>query len=347
MIGYSDALYYPCTEYPDEQWLSTAALYWDRIHTIVTQRKGVPYDTPVARRLYEMGVLVPLRVMPDMPELTAIGEEALAFLDTPAGKMIAEHGGPPRIVRKGKRPRIMRKALSGKTIEANIRNASPDATEKLIRVSPVLADYYNTLVAQRFAEWRGLAMVSDEGGEFPQLAQRAFLESTLGRQPLGPIDEREGQGIVANLVLHGIQLPQTVAIDDVLNFRDNHREELGRLRSKVADLARSVAGHVTTTAVVQRAKDACATEIVPALDVLRKQLTKAKIEVVPGAVLSVACFGVGSGSLLTSVVGDPVSSIAIGAVATLALGIVKYRLAKQQILLTNPYTYVLQIDRFS
>ena len=72
------ALYHPWIEPTDASMLRTAALFWDRLLTIVPEAIEEPYQNAVAKEAAELGFLQPRRVTSEQPEVQKATEEFAA-----------------------------------------------------------------------------------------------------------------------------------------------------------------------------------------------------------------------------------------------------------------------------
>ena len=83
---FENALYYPTIDISNDAWLKTAALFLDRIETIVPESEDRPYQKMNTRMLQDEGILFAHRINPFCEEVRGIEEDVLKFVDTPEGK---------------------------------------------------------------------------------------------------------------------------------------------------------------------------------------------------------------------------------------------------------------------
>ena len=80
------ALYYPTIDIQNEAWLKSAALFWDRIETIVPESEERPYRRRSTRLLQDEGILFAHRVNPYSDEVNGLEEDLIKYIDTPEGR---------------------------------------------------------------------------------------------------------------------------------------------------------------------------------------------------------------------------------------------------------------------
>lgn len=182
---FTNGLYYPFIEIPSEDWLKTALLYWETLSTIVP-RSIQPYRGGNAKFLLDAGVLQPLFVEPDMPELSEIADDAISYLYTDEGKnalvgrvknrvaihkqkmsrQLLDEMGPYVHIHKNKFFRGLLRDLP--------RSFGRGGKDPWVQVPSAFGFYYMTLLATRLSASRGLALLTDEP-TLESLANKASL----------------------------------------------------------------------------------------------------------------------------------------------------------------------------
>ena len=71
------ALYYPTIDIHNDAWLKSAALFWDRIETIVPESEERPYRRRSTRLLQDEGILFAHRVNPYSEEVSGLEEDVI------------------------------------------------------------------------------------------------------------------------------------------------------------------------------------------------------------------------------------------------------------------------------
>ena len=78
-MAFTDALYYPDIDIADEQWLRTALLYWNAVHTIVPISVKEPYSTETAKILRSEGFLIPRFVGGSRQEIVDLTSDVVEY----------------------------------------------------------------------------------------------------------------------------------------------------------------------------------------------------------------------------------------------------------------------------
>lgn len=121
-----------------------------------------------------------------------------------------------------------------------------------VRVGRPFARFYMTMLATELADSQGIALLTDLPAS-DRLAVNVRLDGKLGIPNLRMADphwsrygrnwrhERRMPGTLApaplaDLTLQRIAVNPETSVDRILRFREEHRSELGRFRTKIADL---------------------------------------------------------------------------------------------------------------
>ena len=85
-MAFTVGLYYPWIDIRDEGWLKTACLYWGKIRSIVPESVDNPYSLVSARELEDEGILIPLRVNPELVDVLDLTDKVVSYFYTPEAK---------------------------------------------------------------------------------------------------------------------------------------------------------------------------------------------------------------------------------------------------------------------
>lgn len=83
---FENALYYPTIDIHNEAWLKSAALFGDRLETIVPESEENPYRRRSTRYLQDEGILFAHRVNPFSEEVIGLEQDVIKYIDTPEGR---------------------------------------------------------------------------------------------------------------------------------------------------------------------------------------------------------------------------------------------------------------------
>lgn len=170
------ALYYPWIDISNEQWLKTAALYWSKIHTIVPESISNPYTSESAKIMNDAGLLEPIVVNSQMPEMKEIAPEVLSFLETDeALRLFMYEPNGQASIHPDKLAYALREELGARfdlihsdKINYMLRNKimksigdSRAGEDGWISMPTRFANYYMTLLANKISQSKGIGVVSD------------------------------------------------------------------------------------------------------------------------------------------------------------------------------------------
>ena len=152
-------------------------------------------------------------------------------------------------------------------------------------------------------------------------------------------------GMLAELVIESIYIPNSVPIDKILKFRSDYSEELSSFRGALREITQSVLnnGEVDDIrALKQQVSVAYKDGVKPKIKSLKSQLKGAKVNYI------LSDFTI---SGMASILGTTLASSGIGTTALLAgagvsIGIRSLMyMQEQENLRSNPYSYVLSMER--
>mgnify|MGYP001454341555 FL=1 len=158
---------------------------------------------------------------------------------------------------------------------------------------------------------------------------------------------RLAQGTLADLIIERIQIDPKTPVQDILKFRIDHADELGRFRTKIDELTRTLSRDEPIDSLRQNVNDIYRNEISPEIDSLKKGLTESKIRWFIENVLKISFF---KESLLTSVPAALLGlsipyALLVGAGVSLTASTILYNLDKADDLRHNPYSYLLAVEK--
>ena len=367
------ALYYPSIDISDDAWLKTALLYWDSVRTIVPESFDTPYSTITGRSLQDAGFLIPLRVHSEMDEIEDLADDVLTYLGTTEGaellltssdcwmhdihvdKLPYEFGELVGI-HPSKLPNKIRKILRDLVTPSR-------RGDDWLRVNEKFARYYMTLLASRLSERIGARLLTSLPAA-DRLAISARLDAQLsgvitgGMQwnmrhwreyeafgPRNEIPRKFAPGLLANLAIERIGIAPDTPIDRLIEFRENHIEELAQFQKKVEQLIVCVEDDLTIEALRQNVADIYTGEIAPAIANLKAALQGHRIRFLIDAWQKISFMSVGpSAMLVLSGLNFPTALLA-GAGISLIANKIMYNVEKREKLQTNPFTYLYSLER--
>jgi hypothetical protein len=348
-MAFSQALYYPWIDIRDEHWLKAAALYWDTVYTIVPESVTSPYNESASKRLADEGILRPLHISSDAPEVESLAEDVLAFVNTQeAGELFFDPMGLRHRIHVGKLPYSLHSlSLNRQKLPFLLRRKFDEIgrNSEWIDVEPEFGHFYMTLLATRLAQSRGLGLLTPS---FPsaRLASRARAGSALNIDYASYRDPRElAEGTLIDLTLGQVSIDPNVTLDKLLRFRKQHHDELAHLRAKLGELVATVPDDKSITAIQQHVCDLIANEVEPALADLKAALEAAGVKTLTEGLLRVSFLSAApTSALIASGISVPLA-LAAGAGISLAATGVLLAVEKRKAIRENPFAYLLSIER--
>jgi hypothetical protein len=369
-MAFTAALYYPWIEIANEGWLKSAFLYWDSVRTIVPESISRPYTSITAREFEDAGILVPLRVQSEMEEIENLTDDVIKYLDSPeaAELLIADKIQSGARIHMEKLPSSFRKLsrihpdkLSSEVRYSLFNSGIMRGREKdWYNVDTRFADFYMTLLATRLSERVGTGLLTDEPTS-DKLALTVRLDASVSSKVKGFRRRRgeysaEGrrrempstlaQGMLADLILEKIDIDPDTPVTKILNFRNNHAQELGRFRTKVDELTKTISSDLPVEHLRQRVNDIYINEVLPSTEALKQGLTKNKIKWVTETGLKVAFLSASTSSLTLTAFGLSVpQALLVGTGVSLTASTILYNLNKRDTLEENPFAYILSASK--
>ena len=357
-MAFTRALYYPTIDISNEAWLKTAILYWDEINTIVPSSIDHPYKQCTTQFLADEGVIKPLFVNSDMDLIEGLTNDVLNYLNSNEGYQVLTHPENGIAMHLQKLPREIREIhrIHPEKMAHEIWYQLREYMDKdgWLHVSGGFANFYMTLLTNRLCEQHSIAPLTDNThtSNFSNLAR---LDNQVAIYNHWDYQWRDrhirnrghqlAQGILMDLSFNGISISDEVSIDDILNFKRQHQDELGLFRTNIENLTKNIPADATIEQIQQHVNDIYVNQFLPGYNDLKKSLSGAGIKWVANNFMKISFFATGGTAIPTALLGLSVpSALLAGAVASVISSAVLYNAEKQDILRHNPYSYLLTIN---
>ncbi len=336
---FSEALYYPGTDIRDQGWLNSAALYWDTIQTIVPAPMDLPYSSEAVRAFAAEGIVRPLYIQPDTPEVVQTSVDLLGFLHTPEGERVLAESGHIRSAATYARrmgPELYDRVSS--SILAAARGGVPE-------VAPGVINFYLTTLAGILSWNRRVALV-DARGNYEPLANRVRRGIPSDVPSSSDPEQEIGEGLLADLKLRVLSISPETPVSKIVAFRNARRSELLFFRHAISDLAAKLDHEAQSLAAFKkyvRGLDTRGFEL--ARDGLQAALNDHGIESYLSRLQTIVfCSSLRfppakEGQPMLGSWVQPLAVI-IGGVMSVALDRAPYSLERKQALENNPYSYI-------
>jgi len=349
-MGFTKALYYPTIDITNAEWLKNAILFWDEISTIVPFSISNPYQQDTTRYLADEGILKPIIVNPKLDIVKDLTSDTVNYLNTNEGfELLTQQGRrhstihPDRLsgdlghlfdIHPDKLPYIIQNYLE-QTL----------TTGGFFRVNPGFADFYMTLLANKICQIKSVALLTDNNLT-SNLTDKVRLDNQVAIKSGNDKRIRLAQGLLTNLIIQGIKVDPSSTLQDIVKFRQKHRDELGLFRTNIAKLTQNVSQEKPFEAIRQEVEDIYNDEFLPAYNNFKKALSGSGIKWVSDNFLKISLISTSAAALPVALLGLAIPQALIaGAGVSLITSLISYNEDKKEKLRMNPYSYLLSINR--
>lgn len=360
-MAFTKSLYYPWIDIKDESWLKTAALYWDTIQSIVPESIEHPYTTDTAMKLQDESILSPLRVHSYLDEIEDLSKDVLEYLDSQEGmELITGISKETVYLHPDKLPHSFRHFdfIHPGKMSHEVRYMLEDAglgrngNGDFLEVESSFADFYMTLLATKLSENNGSGLVTSNNPSH-NLSLKVRTDSKMNGMIGRRMHHRDydfgvkrlTQGMLLELMLEDIFISPDTPIEKIIEFRKKHSSELGRFRTKIAELTEKIPDGLPVKALRQHITDLHTNEVKPAIDDLKKSLTGSRIKWLTDGWLKIAFVSVGSSSMLINAGLSTTNALMVGAgISLVGTGII-YNEDRKNSIRNNPYSYLFNMEK--
>ena len=361
---FSNALYYPYIDIRDSDWLKTAALFWDSISTIVPESMAVPYRTHDTERLADAGFLRPLRVNSASQAVVQMEDDLASILSSP--EIIQSCFFPKNRACQGVYAEKLSYSVRNKIQEAHRSLMYPEKFSWMVRkevedgfdspygpynVDPAFASIYMLALANRLSEENSLAMITDEIPSFSAGDTiRLGNQSNMFAERHSSVHNRYlAQGVLLNCVIESISISRENTIEQILSFKNRHRDELGRFKTEIAELTKEYDDEHKPISILQREiEDLYWNRFRPSYADLKSALSSFGIKWFSNSFIKVSTISASATGVPMALLGMPVET-ALYAAAGLSViaSATSYVAEKRELLRKNPYSYLLSVNNSS
>lgn len=358
-MGFTKALYYPTIDIPNEDWLKSAVLFWDQINTIVPSSINKPYESNSSKYLFDEGILKPVRVNPDNDFVAALTEDTLNYLNTNEGfQLLVQRGSRHSVIHRDKMPRDVSNLfhIHPEKLPYEIQHQLRSNLSRggWMQVDTNFAKFYMTLLANKICERKNIALLTDNLLT-SNLSDKARLDNQIAikGQEYSYYDRERNeryihlaQGLLTNLVIKGIRIRRTSSLVDVVEFKKRHKDELGMFRTNIAKLTQNVSKDLPFEAMKQQIEDIYEDEFLPAYNNFKKALKGSGVKWAADNFMKISFFSTSATAVPMTLLGLAMPhAILAGVGVSLITSAISYNQEKREKLRTNPYSYLLQVDR--
>jgi hypothetical protein len=343
------ALFYPYIDIKDEQWLKTSLLYWDQLYTIVPESIDNPYSSDATRFLKDAGILQPIRVHSNMPEIEEITDSVITYLSTKAGtRMLAAN--------KNQNSNLVRlhvEKLHHEKLHHEIKHKLLGIKNgDWLNVDRNFAEFYMTLLATKLSKQNGASLVTSDSIA-NDLAIAVHLDAPLDsnlhdnyssrRRIIRPSEIAEG--LLANLAISKITINDETPIEDLINFKDRYSDELGCFHREIRTLCNEIKGDIPLEALQERVSTIYQNNVTPSINNLKAALDGKGIGWKLDGLTSIAFLSATPYTYFAIAGMNPSVTLLAAAGISLIACKVRYNLEKREHLRNAPFAYLLNAKK--
>lgn len=358
-MSFTKALYYPTIDIKNLKWLKDAILFWDEINTIVPYSIDTPYRSRESNLLFDEGILKPIEVAPDNDFIQELTSATLNYLNTNEGYQLLQQGNYlSRLIHRNKPTRKIKElfdihpAKLPYKIQQMLEGAITD--DGWFRVNKNFAMFYMTLLANKICERNSIGLLTDNMFA-SNLSDLAKLDNKVSFKNDGMFRERGrntiqslAQGQLMNLIIQGINIPNNTSLEDVIEFKRKHQDELGHFRTSISQMTKGLPEGLHFEAFKEKIESIYVDEFTPSYNNLKKALKSSGIKWVVNNFMKISFFSTSATSIPMIMSGSPIpQAILAGTGVSVISSLVSYNIEKEEMLRKNPYSYLYAIEENS
>lgn len=363
---FDSALYYPTIDIHNEAWLKSAALFWDRIETIVPESEERPYRKRSTRFLQDEGIMFAHRVNPFSEEVRGLEQDVIKFMDTPEGKksFIKPWRRPAMSIansRRGEglvcdRPQMLWEHYEHKLMDTyrdfyihveklpmmlRDRLGLQEIEDGYVWANRGFMSFYMTLLANRICQNSRLSLLTDR--ENQNNFSNRILKDGLAHAGQRAREQRMKRGVMYQVIMDDIKIDPSTTMETIVKYKRNRRHELALFRDKMDKLTAFDIEGMGAKDIEHEIWDIYMGQVKPAMDGVKATLKDTGINwrtslgtcIFTGMIPAVLGFGP-----------DLKTNIAIGASECIGLVITTIPYVRKRMEVNgSPYSYLMKMDK--
>lgn len=350
VMVFGKALYYPTIDIKDEEWLKNAYLFWDGIYTISpVSLADRAFQNNTTHYLKDMGYLQTININPNSVAVRNMASVVRRLSKTAEGQAYLKCKLPEDVYSNPYDDARSEFYLHHEKLPLEIQQMIGDriGEDGWARVSENFADFYMTILADKIASEKSLALLTSNQ-RHESLAAFKTVDSYSGRYSMaGHRVESLGRCMMTRMIIDGIKIDPLTSIADLQVFKRHHQTELWNFRNGLEEIVKmDVPPDITMEGLEQRVRDVYENKFRRAYQDLQDSLHGFGIHyLIGGGVATLAFSDVSTwfNDLLSGLPGP--YQFALGAGAMLAYKGYKTVKENKEIKRKHPMSYLLSIER--
>jgi len=307
--------------------------------------------------LSDIGILKPFQINSDNALVDDLTLDTINYLNTNEGFNLLTYGDENRrIIHRDKLPKDIGKlfGIHPEKLPYELqRQLNRFLSDGWYRVNKNFASFYMTLLANKISEKECIALLTDNSlsSNFSELIKLDNQVNISGSGYSSHDYMRKekylalAQGQLTNLIVQGIKIMPTTTLEDIINFKKHHQDELGKFRTEIGSLTKEVNNSLDMASIRQQIEDIYKDRFSPAYNDLKKSLSSYGIKWVAENFIKVSFFSTGSATIPFLMGASIPQALFAGAGISLISSIVLFNETKKETLRNNPYSYLLSLGK--
>lgn len=300
-----------------------------------------------------------MRVNPEVDTIEDLTTDTLNYLNTNEGfQLLTQERGRYSVLHRDKLPRDVSRLfdIHPEKLPYEIQHMLRQnmTRDGWFRVGSDFAAFYMTLLANKLCEENSVALLTDNSLT-SNLTDKVRLDNQIaikGRDHDYHHRRHQekyihlAQGMLTNLIIEGVKIKPSSSLVDIVKFKEKHRDELGLFRTNIAKLTQNVSKEKKIEVIRQEIEDIYKDEFLPSYNNFKKALSGSGIKWVSDNFMKVSVISTSATALPMALLGLALPQALIaGAGVSLITSLISYNEDKKEKLRTNPYSYLLAVDR--
>lgn len=363
---FESALYYPTIDIHNEAWLKSAALFWDRIETIVPESEEKPYRRRSTKCLQDEGILFAHRVNPFSEEVRGLEQDVVKYINTTEGKMsfVKPWRRPAMSIVNSRRsedmlddrPQMLREYYEHKWTDKyrdfyihveklpmilRDRLGLQETEDGYVWASRGFMSFYMTLLSNRICQNNRMALLTDRVYQ-NNLSNRILsdgLTPIVGRRNLRNMK----RGMMYQVVIDDIKVDTHTPMEAIVRYKRNRRHELASFRAEMDRLLAFDTDGMNEKDFEHEVQRIYLRQVLPTIEALKATLKDAKINWMTGLGI---CMMTGVMPAIMGMGPDVKTNFAIGVCEGLGLALTSLPyLLKRNDYESSPYSYLVRMNK--
>lgn len=359
-------MYYPTIDIHNEAWLKSAALFWDRLETIVPESEENPYRRRSTRYLQDEGILFAHRVNPFSEEVIGLEQDVIKYIDTPEGRksFMRPWMRPAMSIAKCRRGEDLMCDRSQKLQEyyahkltdtyrdfyihveklpmiLRDRLGSQETEDGYLWTSRGFMSFYMTLLSNRICQKNRMALLTDK-------VYQNNLSNRILTDGLNPVDGRKNKrdvkrGMMYQVIIDDIKVDPHTPMEAIVRYKRERRHELALFRAEMDKLLVFDTDGMNKKDLEHEIQSIYLRQVLPTLDALKATLKDARINWMAGLG---TCMMTGVIPAIMGMGPDTKTNVVIGVCEGLGLALTSLPyLLKRGDYESSPYSYLIKMNK--